>query len=104
MAAFLFGGEWVSRARGGLPVLSRRLLRFGDCFVKMKEAFYSCNFQSVVNALIYTDQAETASIFLSSDIGSDQRSNPRRISQRDLREVQNECARVIGAYFGLKAE
>jgi hypothetical protein len=89
---------------GGARPLRCRLLRFGDGSVKTKEAFDPCDFESVVDALIHGHQAEAASIFLPRDIGSDERSNPRRIRERDIGKVQNERPRVVGTHLGLKAE
>ena len=56
---------------------SRRLLRLGDRSEETKEAFHPCNFQRLVDPLIHPHQPQAASIFLSSDIGSDQRPNSR---------------------------
>jgi hypothetical protein len=70
----------------------------------MKEIFHPSDFESVVNPLIHAHQPQTAPIFLSRDIGADERSNPRRIRQWDIREVEDERARVVGAQLGLKAE
>jgi hypothetical protein len=57
-----------------------------------------------MDALIHAHQPQAASIFLPSDIGPDQRPNPSRIRQWNIREVQNERPRVVGAQFGLKPE
>lgn len=70
----------------------------------MKEAFHPCDFQSVVDPPIHAHQPQTASIFLSRDIGPDQRPNPRRIHQRNSREVQNQGVRVVRTHLRLKAE
>src|SRR5664279_3267430 len=89
-------GRWTSA--------SRRLLRVGHGFKETKEAFHTCNLERLVDPLVHAHQPQAASIFLSSDIGADQRPNPRRIRQGYAREVQNESARVVGPHLGLKAK
>jgi len=70
----------------------------------MKEGIHPRDFQRLVDPLIHAHQPQTASSSLTIDIGPDQRPNPRRIQQWDIREVQDERARVVGPHLGLKAE
>ena len=86
------------------PSTSRRRFRLGDRLEEMKEAFDARDFESLMDTLIHAHQAKAASIFLSSDIGPHQRTNPRGIRQGNIREVQNERARVVGTHLGLEAE
>jgi hypothetical protein len=86
------------------PAPSRRPFRFGDRSIEMKEAFHPCDLQSLVDSLIHAYQPQTASVFLSRDIGPDQRPNPRRIHQRYVREVENQGVRVVRTHLRLKAE
>ncbi len=78
-------------------VSSRGLLGFRDRPKKMKEVLHVRNFQRVMNSLIHADQSQAASVFLAANVSPDQRSNRGRIRQRDVREIENEGARLVGA-------
>jgi hypothetical protein len=84
--------------------ISGRLLRLAHRPKETKEVIHPRDLESLVDSLIDAHQPQAASIFLPTDIGSNQRPNPGRIRQRDIREVQNEPARAVGSHFGLKAE
>ncbi len=73
-------------------------------FIEAKEVFDPGDFQSLVDALIHAYQSQAASIFLSRDVGADERADPCRIRQGDTCEVENESARVVSTNLRLETE
>jgi hypothetical protein len=87
-----------------IPCRSARLLGLRDRSVEVKEMLDSRYIQRVMDSLIYTDQSEAAPIFLSRDIGPDQRSDSSGIGERHIGEIDNQSPRLVGTHFRLKAK
>jgi hypothetical protein len=65
---------------------------------------YSGDLQGVADAIAYSDQGETASVFLVSHVSTYQRPDAGGIHVGDAGEFDDEKTGIVGAYSGLKVE
>jgi len=69
---------------------------------KVEELLHPSDFERTVDPIVHADQVQTVPVLLVGDISAYQRPNPSGINVRNVAEVEQQRARIIGTDSGLE--